>query len=200
MEILLATSNEHKLKEVEVILAPFNIQIVGLQSLSDVYEEPVEDSDTFEGNAKLKAVGYAYSTGRRCMADDSGLVVDAIEGKPGVLSARFAGVDGSREERDAANNALLLSLMKDVPEEERSARFVCAICVADPDGTIFAQSMGTLEGTIASSPKGNNGFGYDPLLYVARVNKTSAEMTPEEKNLLSHRGEAVRNIVNNFVQ
>ena len=200
MELLLATSNDHKLKEVGEILAPLNINIVGLDSIGGVYEEPVEDSDTFEGNAKLKAVCYAAATRRICMADDSGLIVDALEGKPGVLSARFAGVGGTREERDAANNNLLLSLMKGVPEEERAARFVCAICIADPEGKVLAQSYGTFEGKITTTPRGEQGFGYDPLLFVESINKTSAQMTPEEKNALSHRGEAVRNIIRYFEQ
>lgn len=200
MEILLATSNSHKLTEVSEILAPLGIRVVGLDSLDQTYPEPVEDANTFEGNARLKAIGYARATSLRCMADDSGLEVDALDGKPGVFSARFAGVEGTREERDAANNNLLLTLMHNVPEGERDARFVCAICVADPDGTIVAQSTGTFDGVITMLPRGDNGFGYDPLLFVKDANKTSAEMTSEEKHALSHRGEAVRHIANCFEQ
>jgi XTP/dITP diphosphohydrolase len=198
MQLLLATSNEHKLVEVGEILTPLGIEVVGLSSLDGVYNEPLEDADTFAGNARLKAIGYARATGKRCMADDSGLAVDALDGKPGVHSARFAGVGSNREERDSANNALLLSQLQHTPESERTARFVCAICVADPNGTIVGESEGIFEGVITLEPKGTNGFGYDPLLFVPDAQKTSAEMTSEEKNARSHRGEAVRNIISCF--
>ena len=194
VQILLATSNDHKLQEVREIVTHLDMQVDGLDSLETHYEEPVEDADTFEGNAKLKAIGYAKATGIRCMADDSGLWVDALDGEPGVFSARYAGKGKTREERDQENNALLLQRMQNVPPLQRMARFVCAICVADPDGTIVAQSSGTFEGVIGFVPQGENGFGYDPLLYVPSANKTSAQMTPEEKNAQSHRGEAVRAI------
>ena len=194
VHILLATSNDHKLQEVREIVTHLGVQVEGLDSLETHYEEPVEDADTFEGNAKLKAIGYAKATGIRCMADDSGLWVDALDGEPGVFSARYAGKGETREERDQENNALLLQRMQNVPPLQRMARFVCAICVADPDGTIVAQSSGTFEGVIGFVPQGENGFGYDPLLYVPSANKTSAQMTPEEKNAQSHRGEAVRAI------
>jgi len=200
MRLLLATSNQHKLDEVKEILEPLGVSVVGLTSLGETYEEPVEDADTFEGNARLKATGYAKATGQRCMADDSGLVVDALDGKPGVFSARFAGVGSTRTERDAANNALLLEQLHDVPPEKRTARFVCAICIADPDGTIVGESKGAFEGVIGIEPKGNSGFGYDPLLFVPEANKTSAEMSPDEKNTRSHRGEAVRIIMVCFEQ
>jgi XTP/dITP diphosphohydrolase len=194
VQILLATSNDHKLQEVREIVTHLGVQVDGLDSLETQFEEPVEDADTFEGNAKLKAIGYAKATGIRCMADDSGLWVDALDGEPGVFSARYAGKGETREERDQENNALLLQRMQNVPPLQRMARFVCAICVADPDGTIVAQSSGTFEGVIGFVPQGENGFGYDPLLYVPSANKTSAQMTPEEKNAQSHRGEAVRAI------
>ena len=200
MKILLATSNDHKLQEVRDILEPIGVKVVGLSSLSEMYKEPVEDSDTFEGNAKLKATGYAAATGIRCMADDSGLSVDAIEGKPGVYSARFAKKGETREERDNENNTLLLERMKNVPACDRTARFICAICVADPDGAIVAESIGTFEGIIGFVARGKNGFGYDPLFYVPGANKTSAEMTSDEKNYQSHRGEAIRNIIQCFEQ
>ncbi len=194
LRILLATSNDHKLQEVREILEPLGVPVDGLDSLDTTYTEPVEDADTFEGNAKLKAVGYAKATGIRCMADDSGLSVDALNGKPGVYSARFAGVGETRDERDKANNDLLLEMLVEVPANKRTARFVCAICVADPDGTILAQSTGTFEGVIGFTPVGENGFGYDPLLFVPIANKTSAQMSPDEKNAQSHRGDAVRKI------
>lgn len=200
MQLLLATSNEHKLIEVGEILAPHGIEVVGLNSLDGSYEEPIEDADTFAGNARLKALAYAKATGKRCMADDSGLSVDVLGGKPGVYSARFAGVGTTREERDSANNALLLSKLQHTSESERSARFVCAMCVADPDGTVVGESEGTFEGVITLEPKGTNGFGYDSLLFVQDAQKTSAEMTSDEKNARSHRGEAVRNIIFCFGQ
>ena len=198
MQLLLATSNQHKLVEVREILESLNIEIVGLDSLEHTYEEPVEDADTFEENARLKAIWYAKATGKRCMADDSGLAVDALDGKPGVHSARFAGIGDTRDQRDEANNSLLLSQLEGVSEEQRTARFVCAICVADPDGTIVGESKGFFEGVITTQPMGTNGFGYDPLLFVPSANKTSSQMTSKEKNDRSHRGEAVRNIISCF--
>ena len=200
MQLLLATSNHHKLDEVRAIVEPLGVEVLGLDSLQQTFDEPIEDADTFEGNAKLKAVGYARTTGMRCMADDSGLVVDALDGRPGVYSARFAGIGETRTERDDANNKLLLQQLQDIPTDQRTARFVCAICVADPDGTIVGESTGTFEGVIGTEPRGDNGFGYDPLLFVPDANKTSAEMTPEEKNNRSHRSEAVRTIISCFEQ
>jgi XTP/dITP diphosphohydrolase len=200
VQILLATSNSHKLQEVREILEPLGIQVDGIDCLDRTYEEPVEDAETFEGNAQLKAIGYAQATGIRCMADDSGLAVDALDGRPGVYSARFAGKGETREERDQENNALLLQQMETIPASERTARFVCAICVADPDGTIVAESSGTFEGVIGFIPRGDNGFGYDPLLFVSSANKTSAEMSAEEKNAQSHRGNAVRKISSMMLQ
>jgi XTP/dITP diphosphohydrolase len=192
--ILLATSNPHKVNEVSAILGPLGYQVLGLDSLDRVPPEPVEDADTFEGNARLKAIGYARETGRRCLADDSGLEVDALGGQPGVHSARWAGVSGTRDQRDAANNAKLLDAMKDVLDRDRTARFVCCMCLADPDGSIVAESRGTFDGVIARAPRGAHGFGYDPLL-VLPEGVTSAELAPAEKNRRSHRSEATRAIV-----
>jgi XTP/dITP diphosphohydrolase len=192
MDVLFATSNPHKIDEVRAVLAPLGIDVVGLDVLDEVPPEPVEDEETFAGNARLKAIGYAAATGRRCLADDSGLVVDALGGAPGVRSARYAGIGSTRAERDAANNARLLRELGDVPAAERQARFVCAMCLADPDGTIVAETEGTFEGVIADAPRGSNGFGYDPLLYLPDEDCTSAELAPEAKNARSHRGAAAR--------
>jgi XTP/dITP diphosphohydrolase len=192
VNILFATSNPHKIEEVEAILAPLGIEVQSLNDLDTQPPEPVENADTFEGNARLKAIGYSQMTGRRCLADDSGLVVDALQGAPGVNSARYSGVEGDRSNRDAANNAKLLQELREVPEGDRAARFVCAMCLADPDGTIVAESRGTFEGVISHHPQGDNGFGYDPLLYLPDRNCTSAELTSDEKNARSHRGEATR--------
>ena len=145
-------------------------------------------------SARIKARGYAAATGQRCLAEDSGLEVDALDGRPGVHSARYAGVDGDRAARDRGNNEKLLVEMVEVPDTERGARFVCAMCVADPDGTIVSESRGTYEGVIAAAPRGDNGFGYDPLLFLPDVGKTSAQLSPEEKNARSHRGAATRQL------
>ncbi len=195
MNILFATSNPHKVDEVVAILAPEGITVRSLDDLGQLPPEPVEDADTFAGNARIKATAYARATGERCLADDSGLEVDALNGDPGVHSARYSGVDGDRAARDAANNAKLLEAIADVPESERSARFVCAMCLADPDGTIVAETRGTFEGVITTDFRGTNGFGYDPLLFIPDQQCTSAELSPEMKNARSHRGEAVRNLV-----
>ena len=192
VNILFATSNPHKIEEVQAILAPHGITVGSLSDLESVPPEPVEDADTFEGNARLKAIGYARATGRRCLADDSGLEVDALKGAPGVYSARYSGVEGDRAVRDAANNDRLLNEIRSVPEHLRTARFVCAMCVADPDGTIIAESRGHFEGLITTEPRGGNGFGYDPLLWLPEDGCTSAELSPQEKNSRSHRGAATR--------
>ena len=189
MQILLATGNPHKVDEVRAVLEGEGVELCSLSSLDSMPEEPVEDADTFAGNARLKAVGYARATGRRCLADDSGLEVDALNGRPGVHSARSAGTGDTRDERDAANNAKLLLAMEAVPDNCRTARFVCCMCIADPDGTVIAQSRGTFEGSIARLPKGTNGFGYDPLLLLPD-GRSSAQLEPSEKNQRSHRAQA----------
>jgi XTP/dITP diphosphohydrolase len=129
------------------------------------------------------------------LADDSGLEVDALGGRPGVHSARYAGVGATREERDAANNAKLLRELAGVPMPRRTARFVCAICVATPDGRVLAMSRGTFDGVIIEAARGTHGFGYDPLLHVPEAGCTSAELDPAEKNRRSHRGQAVRSLL-----
>ncbi|HZO12323.1 MAG TPA: RdgB/HAM1 family non-canonical purine NTP pyrophosphatase [Polyangiaceae bacterium] len=192
MELLFATSNPHKLVEVRAIFAEHGIVVIGLDALESQPAEPVEDGATFEDNARIKAVEYARVTGLRCLAEDSGLEVDALGGAPGVHSARYAGEEGSRGDRDRRNNEKLLAAMADVPSEKRSARFVCSMCVADPDGGILAETRGTYEGRIAFEPRGEGGFGYDPLLYLPDVDCTSAELTPDAKNARSHRGAAAR--------
>ncbi len=192
MPLLFASSNPHKIEEVAAILSPLGIEIVGLDALDPRPPEPVEDAETFAGNARIKAVHYARAAGRLCLADDSGLEVDALGGAPGVRSARYAGLDAGRPDRDAANNARLLREMEGIRAEQRAARFVCAMCLVDPEGSILAETFGTFEGVIADRPRGSNGFGYDPLLYLPDRNCTSAEMSTEEKNARSHRGEAAR--------
>jgi len=190
--ILFATTNPHKIEELRGILAPLGYEVRSLASLASVPPEPEEDQETFEGNARLKALYYATATGQTSLAEDSGLEVDALNGAPGVHSARYAGTPGTRAEKDRANNDKLLRELTDVPEARRTARFVCALCLATPDGRIVAEVRGTYEGVIASSPRGKNGFGYDPLLYLPDVGQTSAELTAEAKNARSHRGRAAR--------
>jgi len=193
--LVAATSNPHKLEEIHAVLEPLRVRVFSLTdfAVTESIPEPDENADTFAGNAAIKAIEYARALGRPCLADDSGLEVDALRGAPGVHSARYAGVEGSRAERDAANNAKLLGALKDVPDDQRAARFVCAMCVADPDGTIIAVSRGTFDGVIGRAPRGDNGFGYDPLL-VLPDGRTSAELSPEEKNARSHRGAALRSL------
>ncbi len=127
MKILLATSNLHKLEEVRAILGSKGIEVVGLSEIEQRIEEPVEDADTFAGNARIKALEYAKATGKRCMADDSGLVVGVLGGEPGIYSARYAGVGETREERDAAHNALILENLSLINSQDPTARFVCAM-------------------------------------------------------------------------
>jgi len=190
--LLIATSNPHKLDEIRAVLAPIGINVDGLNALDEMPAEPIEDGRTFAENARKKAVAYARATGRCCLADDSGLVVDALDGAPGVHSARYAGVGATRDERDAANNARLLETLRDVPETKRTARFVCAMCLVDESGVILAETEGTFDGVIALEPRGGNGFGYDPLLYLPDAGCTAAELTPDAKNARSHRGVATR--------
>lgn len=194
LRVVLATSNPHKVSEVQAVLEPLGFEVVSLAEVGDVPPEPNEDGDTFEANARIKAVAYARATQLHCLAEDSGLEVDALCGAPGVLSARYAGTGGSREERDRANNEKLLEALSAVAPERRTARFVCAMCFAAPDGRVLAETRGEYEGRVADAPRGENGFGYDPLLYLPDVGCTSAELAPAEKNARSHRGKAARSM------
>jgi len=195
--VVFASGNPHKVDEVRAILGGRGIEVMGLDG---AIPEPEENADTFEGNAAIKALYYAAATGMVCLADDSGLEVDALDGRPGVYSARYAGIGSNRVERDAANNAKLLKELEGVPELDRTARFVCAMVLAEPptdahpEGRIIATTRGTFEGRIGFSPRGTNGFGYDPLL-VLEDGRTSAELTSVEKNARSHRGAAARAMV-----
>jgi len=199
-EVVVATTNAKKLGEIRAVFAPLGLRALGLGDVpgGDVIPEPVEDGATFEANALLKAAHYARAIGRVCLADDSGLEVDALGGDPGVHSAYYAhgfeeGPRVAREVRDPANNAKLLRALEGVPERERTARFVCVMAVADPEGNALATSRGEFEGRIGEAARGANGFGYDPLL-VLEDGRTSAELSPEEKNARSHRGAAARGI------
>ncbi len=207
--ITIATANPGKVAELRPIFAALGVEVVGLADLDEVTTEPDETGDTFEANATIKAISYAKQTGTACLADDSGLVVDALGGAPGVISSHYStsGLDDPRprSERDAANNERVLRELAGVPAEQRTARFVCVMVLADPRGKILATSRGTFEGRIGEQPRGANGFGYDPLFLLASdpvapdFTRTSAELSPDEKNLLSHRAMAARAIARALV-
>ena len=176
------------------VLVDLPISLSGLDPLERI-DEPEETGATFAENACQKALYYARATGRWCLADDSGLVVDALDGEPGVHSARYAAErfppDADRPRRDAANTEKLLEALDEVPDDGRSARFVCHLALAEP-GRVLLETTGTVEGVITRRPRGSNGFGYDPVFLVPRLGATIAEMPAELKNELSHRGKAVR--------
>jgi XTP/dITP diphosphohydrolase len=192
MKLLIATTNPHKVREIGQVLGPLGIEVVSLAELAPDLPEPVEDADTFEGNARIKAVAYSRALGVPCLADDSGLEVDALGGAPGVHSARYAGIGATREERDRANNQKLLAELRKLGDVDRSARFVCALCLVDGEGKVLFETRGTFPGVISEQARGENGFGYDPHLFLPDLGKTSAELPPELKNARSHRGAATR--------
>ena len=186
--IVLATRNAHKLREVRRIFADggWDIELRGLEEFPQVPEIP-ETGATFADNAAAKARAAAQATGLTAVADDSGLEVDALGGRPGIESNRFAGPGAD----DAARIAKLLGMMRDIPPSRRSARFRCAAAIASPAGEV-AVVEGVCEGMIADAPRGEGGFGYDPVFIPAGESRTLAEMTSAEKNRISHRGQAFR--------
>lgn len=184
--VVLATRNPHKVSELRRILAPYGIDLVGLDAFPDVADVP-ETGATFADNALLKARATAVATGMVAVADDSGLTVVALGGMPGVLSARWAG----RARDDLANLRLVLDQMHDVAEDRRAAAFVCAAAAAAPDGREVVVE-GRVDGVVTRAPRGTNGFGYDPIFQPAGQTRTTAEMAPEDKDSLSHRGKAFR--------
>jgi XTP/dITP diphosphohydrolase len=191
-KILVASTNPGKLKELREMLQG-DIEWIGLSEFSGIGEIE-EDGIMFAENARKKALGYAKATGLWTLADDSGLVVDALGGKPGVNSARFSGTENkNRKIIDKKNIEKLLAMLKDVPKEKRQARFVCCLCLANPH-KILAETTGTLEGVIIDEPAGDNGFGYDPVFFVPKLNKTVAQLSAVEKNKISHRGNAIRKL------
>ena len=181
-KLLIATRNPGKAREIATVLSDLPFEFVSLLDYPDA-PEIEETGATFTENAVLKARAYAACTGELTLADDSGLEVDALGGAPGVLSSRFAPTDPERI-------AKLIDLMKEIPDDGRSARFRCAIAVAWPDGRVET-CEGSLEGVIAREPRGTNGFGYDPVLYLPELGKHVAELSPSEKNAISHRGKAL---------
>ena len=192
MELILASRNKKKIREMEEILSR-HIPAIRILSLDDIgFEGDIEeDGVTFEENALIKARTAMEASGNRigAIADDSGLAVDALNGAPGIYSARYAGDHGD----DAANNALLIRNLADVPAAERTARFVCCIACVFPDGTSFTV-RGETEGLIIDDARGEGGFGYDPYFYYEPYGKTFAELTAEQKNAISHRGKAVEKL------
>jgi XTP/dITP diphosphohydrolase len=195
VRIVVATGNPHKIEEIRAVLAPLGFTVLSLAETGrPVPAEPEEPHPTFEANARLKALHYARAIGEAVLADDSGLEVDALGGAPGVHSAHWAGTEGSRAERDARNNAKLAEAMRGVPAHLRTARFVCPMCVATPSGEVLVETRGEMEGVIGEAPRGAHGFGYDPWLHLPERGVSSAELPPDEKNAVSHRGHAVRRL------
>lgn len=184
--IIFATSNEGKMKEIRLIMADSGYEVLSLKE-AGISADIEENGTTFEENAVIKATAIAKLTGGLAMADDSGLEVDYMDKAPGIYSARFLGEDTGY---DVKNN-YILDKLKDVPREDRSARFVCAIALADAEGNAITKRA-TIEGYIGYEIRGENGFGYDPIFMVPEYNKTTAELSIEEKNKISHRAKALK--------
>jgi len=191
--VFIATSNAGKLRDFAAAAAPHGIQVEGLPAFASL-PAAVEDADTFEANARKKAEHYSrFAPGELVLADDSGLEVDALGGAPGVRSARYApGISAAfGNSDDAANNARLLRELTEVPDDRRRARFVCVLAAAR-DGRTVADFRGAAEGRILHALRGSGGFGYDPLFLLPALGKTFAELSPDEKAAVSHRGQAFR--------
>ncbi len=186
--VFVATNNRHKLREIEAILVPLGFRIRSCAELGDAQTD--EDQPTFLGNARKKLAAYAPRTSEWTLADDSGLEVPALGGRPGVNSARYA-----RPHDDAANNAKLLCELAAQPEADRRARFVCAMALARAGREAFSVE-GTVDGVILDAPRGSAGFGYDPLFLYEPLGLTFAELPPEEKNRVSHRAKALQAVTN----
>lgn len=194
MKIVLASRNAKKLAELRRTLAPRipGIEVLGLDDV-EPFAEPAETEPTFEGNALIKARACLEVTGLPSLADDSGLCVDALNGMPGVLSARWSG------QGDQANNDLLLRQIGDVPDERRKAQFRCAVALCLPGGGEIIEH-GEMTGRILHGPQGDGGFGYDPLFAADGYEVSTAELTPDEKDLISHRGKAIRAIAPHLIE
>ena len=186
MKLIIASNNAHKLTEIKAILGGMFEEVLSMRE-AGIDHETVEDGTTFMENAVKKAREIAEISGCCAIADDSGICVDALDGAPGIFSARFCGRHGD----DQANNDLRLEKLKDTPDSERGAHYTCAIALARPDGSIV-KAEGYMYGVIAHEEKGENGFGYDPLFILPQYGKTSAEISPEEKNRISHRAQALQ--------
>lgn len=185
-KIILATNNDNKLKEIRRMLEGSGIEVVPLKEAGINVDIP-ETGDTFEENSLIKARAICDMTGEAALADDSGLCVDYLDGAPGVYSSRFMGEDTPYSEKNEA----IIQKLKGVPDENRGAAFVCVMSLVFQDGREFV-TEGRMQGIIAREPAGENGFGYDPIVFLPEYGKTSAQLEPDEKNAISHRGEALR--------
>lgn len=183
--MIFATGNMGKMKEIKEILGDIGEEILSMKE-AGIDMDIVEDGSTFEENAIIKAKAVMERTGKLALADDSGLEIDALNKEPGIYSARYMGEDTPYE----IKNSNLIERMKGVKGKDRSARFVCVIAAAFPDGEIIT-TRGTIEGVIAEEPAGENGFGYDPIVYVPEYGMTTGQMDPDAKNAISHRGKAL---------
>ena len=186
--LIFATGNEGKMREIREILKDLDYEILSLKE-AGIDVDIVEDGETFEENAIIKATTVMKACGEIVLADDSGLEIDYLNKEPGVMSARYMGENTSYR----IKNQILIDRLDGVPKEKRTARFVCVVAAAFPDGRVETR-RGTIEGRIAYEPAGENGFGYDPIFYYPERGMTTAEISPEEKNRISHRGKALRQI------
>ena len=186
MRIIFATGNEGKMREIRMIMSDLGLEILSMKE-AGIHADVEENGKTFEENAVIKAKGIAALCNDIVLADDSGLEIDALNKEPGVYSARYMGEDTSY----TIKNMNLVERLNGVPDEERTARFVCAIAAALPDGRVL-ETKAAMEGRIGYEERGENGFGYDPIFVLPEFGKTTAELSAEEKNELSHRGKALR--------
>jgi XTP/dITP diphosphohydrolase len=186
IELVIASSNKGKLKEIRKLVAHLPVRLLSLSDFPSIGE--IEESgSTFAENSEIKGRAVFNATGITTLADDSGLVIDALDGRPGIMSSRFAGEGAS----DADRCALVLKQMEAVPDENRTARFVTSVCIVGLDG-MARFTEGICEGVITRQPIGENGFGYDPIFYLPEFGKTMAQLSQDEKNSISHRGKAIR--------
>lgn len=185
-KLIFATGNENKMKEIRMILGDLDYEILSMKE-AGIDIDIVEDGSTFEENATIKATTISKVADCLVLADDSGLEVDYMDKMPGIQSARWMGEDTSYK----IKNQKIIDNLEGVPDKQRTARFVCAIAAAFPDGRVITK-RGTIEGIIGYEERGENGFGYDPIFFLPEYNKTTAELLPEEKNAISHRGKALR--------
>jgi XTP/dITP diphosphohydrolase len=190
--VVLATRNQGKVAELRRILSAYDVELLGLESFPDL-PDVAETGETFAANALLKAHAVSQATGLLAVADDSGLAVDALNGMPGILSARWSGRHGA----DQANLDLLLAQLADVPDERRGAAFICAAAAAAPDGREVVVE-GRIDGSLIRHPRGSNGFGYDPIFVPTGEKRTTAEMSSEDKDAISHRGKVFRALAPNL--
>lgn len=185
-KLIFATGNENKMKEIRMILGDLDYEILSMKE-AGIDVDIVEDGKTFEENAAIKATAISKIANCVVLADDSGLEVDYMDKQPGIMSARWMGEDTSYR----IKNQKIIDNLEGVPDEKRTARFVCAIAAAFPDGRVVTK-RGTIEGIIGYEERGENGFGYDPIFFLPEYGKTTAQLSPEEKNKISHRGKALR--------